>query len=54
MCVRTCLHRRCNHGDKGNEDGAEDVDDWEDEVDLKKTEMFKHVNQSILTNQNLP
>ena len=33
--VCTCLHRRCNHGDKGNEDGAKDVDNREDEIDLE-------------------
>ena len=36
---QTCLHRRSNHGDKCDEDGAEDIDDWEDQIDLKKVNM---------------
>ena len=36
---QTCLHRRGNHGDKCDEDGAEDIDDWEDQIDLKKVTM---------------
>ena len=34
VCECTCFHRRCNHRDKSDEDGAEDVDDREDEIDL--------------------
>ena len=30
----TCLHRRGNHGDDGDEDGGDDVDDGEDQVHL--------------------
>ena len=52
--VRTCLHRGCNHRDKSDEDGAEDVDDREDEIDLKKCICVNKTNQSILANQNLP
>jgi len=32
--ANACLHGRCNHWDKSDEDGAEDVDYWEDEIDL--------------------
>ena len=30
----TCFNWACNHGDNGNEDGCQDVDDWEDVVDF--------------------
>ena len=30
----TCFDWACNHGDNGNEDGCQDVDDWEDVVDF--------------------
>ena len=33
ILVITCLLGGNNHGDHGDEDGAEDVDNWEDEVD---------------------
>ena len=33
--VRTCLHRGCNHRDKSDEDGAEDVDDREEGDDVE-------------------
>ena len=32
--VCTCLHRGCNHWDNSDEDGADDVDDREDQIDL--------------------
>ena len=34
--IGTCLHRRSNHGHEGHKDRAEDIDDGEDEVHLKK------------------
>ena len=45
LYVCTCLYRRCNHGDKRNEDGAEDVDNREDEIDLKKCICVNMTNQ---------
>ena len=53
----TCLHRRCNHGDKSDEDGAEDIDDREDEIDLETANMYSMTNQLInannITNQSI-
>ena len=34
LYVCTCLHRGCNHRDNSDEDGADDVDDREDQIDL--------------------
>ena len=53
----TCLHRRCNHGDKSDKYGAEDIDDWEDEIDLETANMYYMTNQLIkpnnMTNQSI-
>ena len=51
--VFTCLHRRCNHGNKSDKDGAEDIDDREDEIDLKTTNHMTNQSNN-LTNQNSP
>ena len=44
---QTCLNRRSNHGDKGDEDGAEDIDDGEDQIDLEKGEHVQSTFKSV-------
>ena len=53
---QTCLNRRSNHGDKGDEDGAEDIDDGEDQIDLKKGEHIQSTFKTYCGNKikNLP
>ena len=32
----TCFHRASDHGDDGDEDGGDDVEEWPDEADLDR------------------
>ena len=34
LFLRTCIHRLRRHGDHGDHDGGNDVENWEDEVNL--------------------
>ena len=49
---QTCLNRRSNHGDKGDEDGAEDIDDGEDQIDLKKVNMSNQPSKHIVATRS--